>query len=210
MILLIFAEFECSFPEGGLVFEIISEEIELHRRSCGNSALKLHARWIDYWQDLSLNYLRFRFDLWNQAGFKVLLLCLCQVRSVAAESDRAYNGGPLEGYYYQQSSFTPLEAGPDGLDVADLLAGAKVEGQYANHLDWFTVDLEGEKSAMDGWILEQHANYVVGAVHRVFRSATLVIYWAKEHAHLPYEFSVFAFAVALNLLPGVNSLVVGG
>ncbi|KAG0570658.1 hypothetical protein KC19_6G178400 [Ceratodon purpureus] len=90
-----------------------------------------------------------------------------QVRSVAAESDRAFNGGPMEGYYYQQSSFTPLEAGPDGLDISELLAGAKVEGQYPNHLDWFTVDLEGEKSAMDGWILEQHANYVVGAVHRI-------------------------------------------
>ena len=86
---------------------------------------------------------------------------------MAAESDRAYNRGPMQGYYYQQSSFTPLEAGPEGHDIAKLLAGAKVEDQYPNHLDWFTVDLEGEKSAMDGWILEQHANYVVGAVHRV-------------------------------------------
>lgn len=92
---------------------------------------------------------------------------LCQMRSVAAESDRAYTGGPPDGYYYQQSSFTPLEAGPDGLDIADLLAGAKVDGQYANHLDWFAVDLEGEHSAMDGWILEAHSEYVVQAVHRV-------------------------------------------
>ena len=101
---------------------------------------------------------------------------------MAAESDRAYSGGPIEGYYYQQSSFTPLEAGPDGLDITELLAGAKVEGQYPNHLDWFTVDLEGEKSAMDGWILEQHANYVVGAVHRVFHFTASAIYCAKEHA----------------------------
>jgi hypothetical protein len=30
---------------------------------------------------------------------------------IAAESDRAYNGGPLDDKYYQHSSFTPLEAG---------------------------------------------------------------------------------------------------
>jgi hypothetical protein len=30
---------------------------------------------------------------------------------IAAESDRAYNGGPLDGKYYQHSSFTPLQAG---------------------------------------------------------------------------------------------------
>jgi hypothetical protein len=34
-----------------------------------------------------------------------------QMRLIAAESDRAYNGGPLNGKYYQHSSFTPLEAG---------------------------------------------------------------------------------------------------
>ncbi|CAM6043491.1 unnamed protein product [Sphagnum compactum] len=90
-----------------------------------------------------------------------------QMRSIAAESDRAYNGGPLEGSFYQQSSFTPLEAGPEGLDLADVLAGVTVEGQYANHLDWFAVDLEGEHSAMDGWILEEHSEYVVQAVHRI-------------------------------------------
>lgn len=87
---------------------------------------------------------------------------------MAAESDRAYNVGPADGYYYEQSSLTPLEAGSDERDIAELLAGTKVDEQYPNHLDWFSVDLEGEKSAMDGWILEQHANYVVKAVHRVF------------------------------------------
>ncbi len=97
----------------------------------------------------------------------VSLAFLLQMRSIAAESDRAYNGGPLEGSFYQQSSFTPLEAGPEGLDLADVLAGVTVEGQYANHLDWFAVDLEGEHSAMDGWILEEHSEYVVQAVHRV-------------------------------------------
>jgi hypothetical protein len=32
------------------------------------------------------------------------------MRLIAAESDRAYNGGPLDGKYYQHSSFTPLES----------------------------------------------------------------------------------------------------
>jgi hypothetical protein len=34
-----------------------------------------------------------------------------QMRLIAVESDRANNGGPLDGKYYQHSSFTPLEAG---------------------------------------------------------------------------------------------------
>ena len=34
-------------------------------------------------------------------------------------------------------------------------------------LDWFAVDLEGEHSAMDGRILEEHTDYVVYAIHRV-------------------------------------------
>ena len=94
---------------------------------------------------------------------------LLQMRSIAAESDRAYNGGPQDETYYQQSSFTPLEAGflQDDLQFSDLLASVKVDEQYANHLDWFAVDLEGEHSALDGWILEEHSEYVVQAVHRV-------------------------------------------
>lgn len=92
-----------------------------------------------------------------------------QVRSIAAESDRAYVGGPQDAEYYQQSGFTPLEAGPmqDELQFSELLAKVRAEGQYANHLDWFAVDLEGEHSAMDGWILEEHSEYVVQAVHRI-------------------------------------------
>jgi hypothetical protein len=34
-------------------------------------------------------------------------------------------------------------------------------------LDWYAVDLEGEHSAMDGRILEEHTEYVVYAIHRV-------------------------------------------
>ncbi|CAK9861320.1 unnamed protein product [Sphagnum jensenii] len=33
------------------------------------------------------------------------------MRLKAAESVKAHNGGPLDGNYYQHSSFTPLEAG---------------------------------------------------------------------------------------------------
>jgi len=33
------------------------------------------------------------------------------MRLTATQSDRTYNGGPLDGKYYQHSSFTPLEAG---------------------------------------------------------------------------------------------------
>lgn len=87
---------------------------------------------------------------------------------MGAESDRAFNAGPIYDYYYQLASFSPLEGGPEGFDdIGELLAGSKVDGKYANNLDWFTVDLEGEHSAMDGWILEQHANYVAVAVNRV-------------------------------------------
>lgn len=105
------------------------------------------------------------------------------MRSIAAESDRAYNGGPQDETYYQQSSFTPLEAGllQDDLQFSDLLGSVKVDGQYANHLDWFAVDLEGEHSAMDGWILEEHSEYVVEAVHRVCQ---LPFPSDKRHIHL--------------------------
>ncbi|CAK9198184.1 unnamed protein product [Sphagnum troendelagicum] len=33
------------------------------------------------------------------------------MRLIAAKSVKAYNGGPLDGNYYQHSSFTPLESG---------------------------------------------------------------------------------------------------
>jgi hypothetical protein len=86
---------------------------------------------------------------------------------MGAESDRAYNRGPLPSNFYQQSSFTPLEAGSEGLAITDVLANVTVEGQYANHLDWFAIDLEGEQSAMDSRILKEHVEYVVQAVHQV-------------------------------------------
>lgn len=101
------------------------------------------------------------------------------MRSIAAESDRAYIGGPQDVQYYQQSAFTPLEAGSllDDLQFSELLAKVRIEGQYANHLDWFAVDLEGEHSAMDGWILEEHSEYVVQAVHRV---CLLSLFYSEE------------------------------
>uniref|UniRef100_A0A5B6ZH08 Putative GPI inositol-deacylase-like n=1 Tax=Davidia involucrata TaxID=16924 RepID=A0A5B6ZH08_DAVIN len=85
-----------------------------------------------------------------------------QVRSLAAESDRAYQGGPLERSFYQEASLT-LEEG--GVNMG--MAGFSLPNQYSCVLDWFAVDLEGEHSAMDGRILEEHTNYVVYAIHRV-------------------------------------------
>ncbi|KAK2985383.1 hypothetical protein RJ640_029340 [Escallonia rubra] len=85
-----------------------------------------------------------------------------QVRSLAAESDRAYQGGPLENTFYQEASLT-LEEGGVEMDVA----GLSMPSQYSRMLDWFAVDLEGEHSAMDGRILEEHTEYVVYAIHRI-------------------------------------------
>jgi hypothetical protein len=47
------------------------------------------------------------------------------------------------------------------------IAGFQLPNQYSRRLDWFAVDLEGEHSAMDGRILEEHTEYVVYAIHRV-------------------------------------------
>ncbi|XP_065877480.1 GPI inositol-deacylase isoform X2 [Euphorbia lathyris] len=85
-----------------------------------------------------------------------------QVRSLAAECDRAYQGGPLERNFYQEVYLTPEEG---GADVS--MSGFKLPNQYASRLDWFAVDLEGEHSAMDGRILEEHTEYVVYAIHKI-------------------------------------------
>lgn len=87
-----------------------------------------------------------------------------QVRSLAAESDRAYQGGPLEPTFYQDASLTPEERGLNALDDIDCFTPPN---QYTSMLDWFAVDLEGEHSAMDGGILEEHTEYVVYAIHRI-------------------------------------------
>ena len=81
---------------------------------------------------------------------------------MAAESDRAYQGGPLERMFYQEASLT-VEEGGVNMDFANL----PIPHQYTSMLDWFAVDLEGEHSAMDGRILEEHTEYVVYAIHRV-------------------------------------------
>ncbi|PIA26435.1 hypothetical protein AQUCO_09300024v1 [Aquilegia coerulea] len=84
-----------------------------------------------------------------------------QVRSLAAESDRAFQGGPLEQKFYREASFTP-----DGGGDTDEYS-FKVPNQYSRRLDWFAVDLEDEHSAMDGQILEEQTEYVVYAIHRI-------------------------------------------
>lgn len=83
-----------------------------------------------------------------------------QVRSLGAESDRAYQGGPLEWNFYQAS----LSLG-EGMEID--LTDIWLPSQYTSMLDWFAVDLEGEHSAMDGRILQEHSEYVVYAIHRV-------------------------------------------
>ncbi|PNY05813.1 GPI inositol-deacylase [Trifolium pratense] len=87
-------------------------------------------------------------------GFACLL---AKVRSLAAESDRAYQNGPLEHSFYQEASLIPEEGD----------AGFQLPNQYTSRLDWFAVDLEGEHSAMDGAILAEHAEYVVYAIHKI-------------------------------------------
>ncbi|XP_044466690.1 uncharacterized protein LOC123196684 isoform X2 [Mangifera indica] len=85
-----------------------------------------------------------------------------QVRSLAAESDRAYQGGPLERSFYQEAFLTSEEGSTD-MNAS----GFQLPNQYSCKLDWFAVDLEGGHSAMDGQILEEHAEYVVYAIHRI-------------------------------------------
>lgn len=51
------------------------------------------------------------------------------------------------------------------MDIA--LTKILLPSQYTSMLDWFAVDLEGEHSAMDGGILQEHSEYVVYAIHRV-------------------------------------------
>ncbi|EFJ30370.1 hypothetical protein SELMODRAFT_145414 [Selaginella moellendorffii] len=92
-----------------------------------------------------------------------------QVRSLGAESDRAYNAGPQDKAYYQQSFFTPDEAGMSNVENLWGRESWDSPDHYVNRLDWFAVDLEGEHSALDGRILEEHTEYVVQAIHRVTR-----------------------------------------
>ena len=80
---------------------------------------------------------------------------------MAAESFRAYQNGPLEPTFYQEAS--------SALSVNELNEFS-IPSRYGRMLDWFSVDLEGEHSAMDGGILEEQTEYVVYAIHRVTNS----------------------------------------
>lgn len=68
-----------------------------------------------------------------------------QVRSLAAESERAYQGGPLELTFYQEASVVPEKTKTKLEDLDNFV----LPTQYNHKLDWFAVDLEGEHSAMD-------------------------------------------------------------
>ncbi|GKV07874.1 hypothetical protein SLEP1_g19583 [Rubroshorea leprosula] len=85
-----------------------------------------------------------------------------QVRSLAAESDRAFQGGPFERTFYQGAYLAP-EVGRADMYIASF----QLPNQYSYRLDWFAVDLGGEHSAMDGRILEEHTEYVVYAIDRI-------------------------------------------
>ncbi|TYJ15335.1 hypothetical protein E1A91_A10G177300v1 [Gossypium mustelinum] len=116
-----------------------------------------HEGWkkIDFTEHLKkLNGIPVLFIPGNGGSYK-------QVRSLAAECDRAYQGGPLERTFYREAYLAYKEGG--NAEIADI----QLPNQYANRLDWFAVDLEGEHSAMDGRILEEHTEYVVYAIHRI-------------------------------------------
>ncbi|XP_042061957.1 uncharacterized protein LOC121805967 isoform X1 [Salvia splendens] len=83
-----------------------------------------------------------------------------QVRSLGAESDRAYRGGPLE---WDSNHAYPIFGEGIDIDLTNIL----LPSQYTSMLDWYAVDLEGEHSAMDGRILQEHAEYVVYAIHTI-------------------------------------------
>ena len=94
----------------------------------------------------------------------------------------------MEQSFYQTSALSQDELvyvnGFDRINGAD----AKEELQnlvreYSNHLDWFTVDLDGEHSAMDGRILEEHTEYVVQAIHRVRK----ILKWSQCTFHLKHH-----------------------
>ncbi|KAL0692593.1 hypothetical protein Bca4012_059773 [Brassica carinata] len=97
----------------------------------------------------------------NAGSYKQARIIVSFLESVAAESDRAYQGGPFERTFYQEASLFRGE----GVDTESV--EYDLPSQYSNRLDWFAVDLEGEHSAMDGRILEEHTEYVVYAIHRI-------------------------------------------
>ncbi|XP_050381823.1 uncharacterized protein LOC126798805 isoform X2 [Argentina anserina] len=118
-----------------------------------------HEGWksIDYKQHLrKLSGVPVLFIPGNGGSYK-------QVRSLGAESDRAYQAGPLDRTFYQEAWLTPEEGGEEDMDVG----GYELPNQYDSRLDWFAVDLEGEHSALDSGVLEQQASYVVRCIHRI-------------------------------------------
>lgn len=93
------------------------------------------------------------------------------MRSLAAESSRAHQAGPLEPTFYQEATITPVQGASLSSEDRDDFEQPR---EYTSTLDWFAVDLEGEHSAMDGRILEEHTEYVVYAIHRVCLLVTAI------------------------------------
>lgn len=108
---------------------------------------------------------------------------------MAAESERAFNGGPPEEAFFRETVLTSRESGIGATLVKDHAPG--LLRSYPNHLDWFAVDLDGEHSAMDGTILEEHTEYVVQAIGKVCHcrfcarspssTFTVKIWWTHDH-----------------------------
>lgn len=121
--------------------------------------------WLIYWT------IRFCFLIIRLQIYVCLAPAFVQVRSLGAESDRAYGGGPLESNFFRASPSLGVD-----IDLTDIL----LPSQYTSMLDWFAVDLEGEHSAMDGRILQEHSEYVVYAIHRVSLLSLYFIKWWKD------------------------------
>lgn len=76
---------------------------------------------------------------------------------------------------YQEASLM-FEEGVE-MDKTDI----PILNQYTRRLDWFAVDLEGEHSAMDGQILEEHTEYVVYAIDRVSTLISYLLSGLRQH-----------------------------
>ncbi|MQL80920.1 hypothetical protein Taro_013363 [Colocasia esculenta] len=107
------------------------------------------------------------------------LLFLLRVRSLAAESSRAFQGGPLEPTYYEDASVRFLGEGKKLLIDDSNEFSFSFPNLYTHKLDWFAVDLQEEHSAMDSQILEDHTDYVVYAINRSSQRGREVVVTAR-------------------------------
>ncbi len=111
-------------------------------------------------------------------------LCALQMPLIAAESDRAYNGGPLDGKYYQHSSFTPLEAGlvQEGTDFLMEEYTFRLSVLYFKDLGQLDKSLSEqlpswiEGLVQDGHLQNAHAS-LLQALHGAYPAYGLTVKW---------------------------------